>query len=112
VLLVEDDESVASVTAAMLTELGIEVVSVANGPEAQRAFDTRPFDLLVTDLIMPGGLNGVELAEWARGRRPETKVMLFSGWTADARVAGTADFAIIQKPFDMKALKFAIEQLA
>ncbi|CAN7178860.1 ATP-binding protein [Phenylobacterium sp. LjRoot225] len=112
VLLVEDDETVASVTAAMMTELGMEVVSVANGPEAQRALETRSFDLLVTDLIMPGGLTGVELAQWARRRRPETKVLLFSGWTADARVAGTGDFAIIQKPFDMNALKLAIEQLA
>jgi PAS domain S-box-containing protein len=112
VLLVEDDESVASITSAMLTEFGLEVVSVANGPQAQRAFAARTFDLLVTDIIMPGGLNGVQLAEWARERHPDLKVLLFSGWTADALLREPVDFAIIQKPFDMKALKQAIEKLA
>ena len=95
----------------MMTELGLEVVSVSNGPEAQLAFETGLFDLLMTDQIMPGGLNGVELAKWARERRPETKVLLFSGWTADTRVDGAADFAMIQKPFDMRSLERAIEQL-
>jgi PAS domain S-box-containing protein len=112
VLLVEDEESVAGVTAAMLAELGLDVVSVANGPQAQRALDARVFDLLVTDVIMPGGLNGVQLAQWARAKRPQTKVLLISGWTADALAAPPADFAILQKPFDLQALTAAIERLA
>jgi PAS domain S-box-containing protein len=110
-LLVEDEQSVAGVTAAMLVELGLEVVTVSNGPEAQRALEARPFDLLVTDVIMPGGLNGVQLAEWARVRRPEMKVLLFSGWTADTLAKAPGEFAIMQKPFDLKGLKFAIEKL-
>jgi PAS domain S-box-containing protein len=112
VLLVEDEESVAGVTAAMLAELGLEVVSVGNGPEAQRALEHRTFDLLVTDVIMPGGLNGVQLGEWIRARRPVTKVLLISGWTADALGTPPAEFSILQKPFDLQALKGAIERLA
>jgi PAS domain S-box-containing protein len=111
-LLVEDDESVAGVTAAMLTELGLEVVAVGNGPEAQAVLAKRGFDLLVTDVIMPGGLNGVELAKWARERQPDLKVLLFSGWTADALIAAPADVAILQKPFDLTGLKSAITHLA
>ena len=95
----------------MLQELGIEVVSVANGPQAQHALEARAFDLLVTDVIMPGRLNGVQLAQWARARRPQMKVLLVSGWTADALLAAPGDFLIMQKPFDLDALKRAIEAL-
>lgn len=112
VLLVEDDESVSNVTEAMLGELGLEVVCARNGPEAQRALETDGFDLLITDLIMPGGMNGVQLAEWAKGLRPGIKVMLFSGWTADTIVAAPPDVPILQKPFDLNALQRAIERLA
>jgi PAS domain S-box-containing protein len=112
-LLVEDDESVAGVASAMLADLNFtEVVTVANGPEAQRELEQRSFDLLITDVIMPGGLNGIQLAQWARMRRPETKVLLFSGWIADVLIAAPTDFAVLQKPFDLRGLEKAIEDLA
>jgi PAS domain S-box-containing protein len=110
-LLVEDDHSVADVASAMLAELGLEVVMAGNGPEAQRSFENRSFDLVVTDVVMPGGLNGLQLAEWIRRQRPETKVLLISGWTADALTA-PADVPILQKPFDLKALELAIQNIA
>lgn len=111
VLLVEDDASVSEVTEAMLNELGLDVVCAQNGPEAQRALESDGFDLLISDLIMPGGMNGVQLAEWARDKRPGIKLMLFSGWTADTVIAAPPDVPILQKPFDMSALKRAIERL-
>ncbi|CAN7394794.1 ATP-binding protein [Phenylobacterium sp. LjRoot219] len=111
VLLVEDDESVSNVTQAMLSELGLEVVGARNGPDAQRALADDSFDLLITDLIMPGGMNGVQLAEWAKGQRPGIKVMLFSGWTADTVVSAPPGVPVLQKPFDLNALKRAIERL-
>jgi PAS domain S-box-containing protein len=112
VLLVEDDESVSDVTEAMLNELGLEVVCARNGPQAQRALEQNGFDLLISDLIMPGGMNGVQLAQWARDKRPGIRLMLFSGWTADTVVSAPSDVPILQKPFDMSALKRAIERLA
>ena len=112
VLLVEDDEGVAGVTTAMLSELGLDVVAAANGPDARRILEDGGFDLLLSDVIMPGGMNGVELARWARNRCPEIKLLLVSGWTADTLVAAPTDLPILQKPFDIAALKRAIEGLA
>jgi len=112
VLLVEDDASVSEVTQAMLSELGLEVVCARNGPEAQQALELNGFDLLISDLIMPGGMNGVQLAQWARDKRPGIRLMLFSGWTADTVVSAPTDVPILQKPFDLSALKRAIERLA
>jgi PAS domain S-box-containing protein len=112
VLLVEDDEGVSGVTMAMLNELGLEVVCAPNGPEARRILLDDSFDLLISDVIMPGGMNGVELAQWARKHRPGIKLLLVSGWTADTLVAAPPDLPILQKPFDIAALKRAIERLA
>jgi PAS domain S-box-containing protein len=112
VLLVEDDDGVAGVTTAMLSELGLEVICAANGPEARRIMASESFDLLISDVIMPGGMNGVELAQWARAERPGIKVLLVSGWTADTLVAAPPDLPVLQKPFDIAALKRAIERLA
>lgn len=112
VLLVEDEDSVAGVASAMLVELGFEVVAAGSGPDAQLMLETRPFDLLMSDVIMPGGVNGVQLARWARALRPDIKVLLFSGWAADAVVDTPDEFRILQKPFDLAALTHALQALS
>ena len=92
---------------------GFEVVAATSGPEALTELEKlERIDLLFTDVIMPGGMNGVQLAQWARERRPGIRLMLFSGWTADTVVSAPPDVPILQKPFDMSALKRAIERLA
>jgi CheY-like chemotaxis protein len=111
VLLVEDDEGVAGVTMAMLGELGLDVVCATNGPDARRILTGDGFDLLISDVIMPGGMNGVELGHWARSERPGIKVLLVSGWTADTLVAAPPDLPILQKPFDLASLRRAIKNL-
>jgi signal transduction histidine kinase len=85
ILLVEDDQDVLAVTAESLKELGYEVVTAA---DAARALDIlkgdQPIDLLFSDVIIPGGTNGAQLAVTARHVRPELKVLLGSGYTAAA----------------------------
>lgn len=85
VLLVEDDESLRVHGAATLRELGYVVVAAANGDEAIRLAEDRPhIDLLFTDIVLPGGMNGRELAEILLGRQPDLRVLYTSGYTQNA----------------------------
>ncbi|HEV2594501.1 MAG TPA: ATP-binding protein [Sphingomicrobium sp.] len=85
IMLVEDNESVRKITARQLTELGYRVRTAANGPEALILLDERPQpDLLLTDVVMPGGMSGIELSDAALARIPGLKVVHMSGFTANA----------------------------
>ncbi|MBC7737136.1 MAG: response regulator, partial [Candidatus Saccharibacteria bacterium] len=85
ILVVEDDDSVRRLVIEQLTGLGYEVVAVASSAAALEAVhkDIR-FDLLFTDIIMPGGMNGRELAEEITRMRPELPVVFTSGFSANA----------------------------
>ena len=85
ILVVEDDEEVLVVTAESLRELGYQVVIAVDAAEALEILrGNQPVDLLFSDVIIPGGTNGAQLAVEARGIRPELKVLLTSGYTATA----------------------------
>ena len=87
VLLAEDDELVRVYAESQLAMLGYQVVSAANGPEALDVIRTRDdIDLLFTDVVMPGGMNGRVLAEAACALRPALKVLYTSGYTENAIV--------------------------
>ncbi len=82
ILLVEDEDLVREHVSAQLKSLGYHVVSVRSGPEALEALkQISDFDLLFTDVVMPGGLNGPQLAEEARKLRPNLPVLFTSGYT-------------------------------
>ncbi len=85
ILLVEDDDLVRSHVEKQLRGLGYRVVAVANGPEAIEMLDkVADFDLLFTDVVMPRGMNGQQLAAEARRLRPELPVLFTSGYTENA----------------------------
>jgi PAS domain S-box-containing protein len=87
VLVVEDDEAVRCFAADQLRDLGYRVTEAANGPEALASIDAGlEFDLLFTDVVMPGGLNGRQLADAVRERRPGVRVLFTSGYTENAIV--------------------------
>jgi signal transduction histidine kinase/ActR/RegA family two-component response regulator len=103
VLVVEDDDSLRPHGAATLRELGYSVLEAANGQGALDIVDAEPrIDLLFTDIVLPGGMNGRQLAAEAVRRRPGLKVLLTSGYARDAKVhdggAGQGA-AFIAKPF-------------
>jgi nitrogen-specific signal transduction histidine kinase/ActR/RegA family two-component response regulator len=109
VLLVEDEEQVREFAHRILEMSGYRVLAAPNGPAALTLVDQElgPIDLLLTDMIMPGGLNGLELAQYLRGRRPQLKVIYMSGYTDDAlidRSLFTPDFTFLQKPFNAASL--------
>ena len=85
ILVVEDDPLVRQYASAQLTHLGYRAILTANGPEALAEIGKGiAFDLLFTDVIMPGGINGRQLADAVRARKPNVRVLFSSGYTEDA----------------------------
>ncbi|WP_024520445.1 ATP-binding protein [Bradyrhizobium sp. Tv2a-2] len=102
VLVVDDDEDVLSVTSVMLAELGYQVVSARNGVDAIQLLKSgKEFDLLFSDVVMPQGITGLELAREAKRNCSGIKVLLTSG-NAECvlmRYGATDEFPVIGKPF-------------
>jgi signal transduction histidine kinase/CheY-like chemotaxis protein len=85
VLVVEDDKLVRSYVLAQIESLGYTTLSASNGPEALSVLDSgTPVDLMFTDVIMPGRMNGRELATEALKRRPGLRVLFTSGYSENA----------------------------
>jgi PAS domain S-box-containing protein len=102
ILVVEDDPFVRGYAVASLEELGYRVLMAANGVEALTRLESESPHLLFTDVVMPGGVNGWQLAERARQLRPELKVLLTSGYpletlTVRGRVSEAAQ--LLNKPY-------------
>jgi signal transduction histidine kinase len=101
VLVVEDEALVRDVAVEMIQDLGYKVLTAANGTEALALLHGgERIDLLFSDVLMPGGISGIALASKARQIRRGLKVLLTSGYPArDGARAGTAEFPMIQKPY-------------
>jgi signal transduction histidine kinase/HAMP domain-containing protein len=102
ILVVEDNEDLLEITSAMLTEFGYRILCAGNGAEAIRILKSgQEFELLFSDIVMPNGMNGVELAREARLLSKGIKVLLTSGYAGDMleRHQAVDEFPIIDKPF-------------
>jgi PAS domain S-box-containing protein len=110
VLVVEDDELVAELAAGMLSELGFEPTVTHSAKEAldQLKRGERP-RLVFSDILMPGGISGLELAEQVRTRFPEMPILLTTGYSE--AVGGTHGFPVLQKPYEMETLAAALSGL-
>jgi CheY-like chemotaxis protein len=99
ILVVDDDDDVRQVAAAMAEELGYEVVAAASGEAALKALAAAPFELLLTDVAMPG-MNGVELARQVRETHPDIPIVFASGY-ADVQTfgPGLTDEKVLKKPY-------------
>ena len=111
VLLVEDNADVAEVSQAMLEEIGYTVRLAADARQALVLFEAEDFDLVVSDIVMPGGMNGIELAEELRHRNPGLPIVLVSGYAASASAA-PEQFPVLRKPFRMEQLAQAIARVS
>jgi len=103
VLVVEDDEAVRAHIDRVLTSLGYKVLSRIDGPSALRLVEEDvDFDLLLTDVMLPGGMSGVQVANRVKEMRPGIPVLYVSGYAkdmVDAAGRTTADIHFLQKPF-------------
>jgi len=110
VLVVEDDELVADLAAGMLDELGFDPTVVHSAKEAldRLTNGARP-RLIFSDIIMPGGISGLELARKVRDRFPELPILLTTGYSE--QVGGTHGFEVLQKPYELESLAAALEKV-
>ena len=105
ILLVEDNDLVRDHVNAQLQGLGYAVTTVRNGAEALAALLADPgFDLLFTDVVMPGGMSGRDLAEQIRQLRPNLPVLLTSGYFDRGAGGGVRDWPMLQKPYGFQDL--------
>ncbi|MET3973647.1 signal transduction histidine kinase/CheY-like chemotaxis protein [Bradyrhizobium sp. S3.9.1] len=108
VLVVEDDEEVRAYSVESLRELGYRVLEAHDGPAALRALDRQPrVDLLFTDVVLPGGMTGAQLAAQARAVRPSLKVLFTTGYARNSIIHhGRLDKGVqlIVKPFSFNEL--------
>jgi PAS domain S-box-containing protein len=112
VLLVEDSEEVAAILAEYLEQLGFAVDHAWNASEALRNLQGKgPYHLVVTDLLMPGSVAGLELARIVRGNYSEIPVLLTTGYSARAQEAVLEGFSVLQKPYDLATLSDTIREL-
>jgi CheY-like chemotaxis protein len=110
VLIVEDDTLLAELAAGMLGELGFDGVVTHSAKEAleQLASGDRP-KLIFSDIVMPGGISGIELARKVRDRFPELPILLTTGYSEE--VGGSHGFPVLQKPYELEALAGALGNL-
>jgi two-component system NtrC family sensor kinase len=101
VLVVEDEPAVLALTVESLRDLGYTTMTATS---AQAALDLLRggwrVDLLFSDVVMPGGMNGLQLSVEARRLRPKLKVLLTSGYTAGIEATSTEDIPLLTKPYD------------
>ena len=82
ILLVEDNDKVREATANRLKSLGYAVLEAKTGPEAITLLESgEPIALVFSDIVMPGGMTGYDVAEWVRSMKPDLKVVLTSGYS-------------------------------
>ncbi len=112
ILLVEDNDMVRAHAEDQLRNLGYRVVAVADGHAAlEKIEQSDDFDLLFTDVVMPRGMNGRQLAEKARALRPALPVLFTSGYTDDAVLnSGRPGDGVhlLHKPYRLSELAEAI----
>ena len=108
VLVVDDDPTVRMLVTEVLAENAYNILEATDGPSAARFIESdRRIDLLITDVGLPGGMNGRQIADAARLRRPDLKVLFITGYAENTAIKDGdlgPGMAILAKPFAMSAL--------
>jgi len=108
VLLVEDEADIRVLVSDVLADHGYTTLQAEDGPSGLRIVESNArIDLLITDVGLPGGMNGRQVADAARARRPDLKVLFITGFAGNAAVGNArleAGTQVMTKPFDLSAL--------
>ena len=109
VLLVEDDPSLNELVGQMLEEQGSQVLAAATAAEGLALFEANPVDAVLSDMVMPSEMGGLDLARRMRELREDFPVVLMTGYSAAAGPAAAEGFAVLRKPFTMATLATTLE---
>ena len=109
VLLVEDDKEVSALTREMLNDLGFTVTHVWGAEAALGALaNARAIDVVLSDIMMPGGVSGLDLAREIRARQPNLPIILTTGYVEAAARMEDDEFQLLLKPYSLEALADAL----
>jgi CheY-like chemotaxis protein len=110
-LLVDDEADLLRVSCVALQALGYEVTAESSPARALERLKAERYDMLLVDVIMPGDLNGVALADAARELHPELPVLLVSGY-ADSLISGIQGrYRLLDKPFGQEQLARTVREM-
>jgi two-component system cell cycle response regulator CpdR len=113
ILLAEDDDSLRGFLTRALEKAGYQVRSCPDGETAIEALEDGPYDLLLTDIVMPG-VDGIEVAREAAQRTPSVRIMFITGFAAVALSAGSRapqGAKILSKPVHLREIVSEVERM-
>ena len=110
ILLVEDNEQVRDFAAELLEDLRCEVITAAEGAEAIGLLRSQDFDLVFSDVVMPG-VGGLELAQQIEAEQPDMPVLLATGYSDELLSGNAKSFTVVAKPYDATVLAKAISSI-
>jgi CheY-like chemotaxis protein len=115
VLVVDDEPTVRMLVGDTLTELGYNGIEVGDAASGLKILESDvKIDLLITDVGLPGGMNGRDLAEAGRKRRPDLKVLFITGYAENAAISSgqlEPKMHVLSKPFAIDALAARIRSI-
>ncbi len=111
VLVVEDDPNVAAVAVAVIESLGLNFELAENGQTALECLQAREIDLVFSDIVMPGGMSGIELARAIETSHPKVPVLLATGFSREALSAGALRYPVLPKPYSVDELSRRVRQM-
>jgi CheY-like chemotaxis protein len=111
VLIVEDEPDLMDAAAALFVSMGYDVLTASSAHDALGILAERDVDILFTDIVMPNGMNGIELANYAREVYPHIQIILASGYPLPALKldpAAATEYVFINKPYRLSDLARAL----
>nr|WP_272876532.1 ATP-binding protein [Stutzerimonas stutzeri] len=115
VLVVDDEPNVRTLVTEVLQEMGLNTLEAAEGPSGMRILDSDAhLDLLISDIGLPGGMNGRQLADAAREKRPSLPVLFITGYAEGSvlqRSSARYDYEVLTKPFTINDLEGKVRSM-
>ena len=114
ILIVDDEPGYRDLLTFQLNSIGLKAQAAQNAVEALQALNSSSYSLIVTDIRMPGGLDGIDFVEAYRKQKPDQKVIFITGFAEEQKLAeavGHSSTRCLYKPFELNEFLLAVRQL-